>query len=162
MGVCKVIYDGNTLIDLTQDTVTPADLVKGKTTHNANGDLIIGTYEGGGGSSGAVQEKTITPLVTPQIVKPDDDYDYLSQVNVRAISYIEAENEAGGMTATIGNGEGQGVSSQVKDVTPTSTAQVITPDNGYDFLSRVNVSAISYSEIANEAGGMTVIIGGAA
>lgn len=44
MGVSKIIYDGDTLIDLTQDTVTPDTLLSGQTAHNASGDLIVGTY----------------------------------------------------------------------------------------------------------------------
>ena len=43
--VNKVVYAGNTLIDLTADTVTPATLASGVTAHNAAGQLITGTME---------------------------------------------------------------------------------------------------------------------
>lgn len=43
MGVNKVIYSGQTLIDLTEDTVTPEDLAEGITAHNAAGERITGT-----------------------------------------------------------------------------------------------------------------------
>ena len=43
MGVNKITYGNNTLIDLTSDTVTPATLLEGYTAHDANGDLIRGT-----------------------------------------------------------------------------------------------------------------------
>ena len=36
-----------------------------------------------------------------QTVLPDIGYDYLSQVVVNAISYVEATNSAGGTTVTI-------------------------------------------------------------
>lgn len=39
----KVVYDGTTLIDLTGDTVTAADLRYGKTAHDASGAPITGT-----------------------------------------------------------------------------------------------------------------------
>lgn len=39
----KVIYDGNTLIDLTADTVTPESLLSGVTAHDASGATITGT-----------------------------------------------------------------------------------------------------------------------
>ena len=44
MGVSKVVYGSNTLIDLTGDTVTAADLMQGKTAHGADGEAIVGTY----------------------------------------------------------------------------------------------------------------------
>ena len=39
----KVIYGGKVLIDLTGDTVTPADLAKGVTAHDKSGAEITGT-----------------------------------------------------------------------------------------------------------------------
>lgn len=44
----KVIYGGQTLIDLTQDTATESDVVKGKTFHKADGSQAVGTFVGGG------------------------------------------------------------------------------------------------------------------
>ena len=52
-----------------------------------------------------------------------------------------------------------GSSAQAKTVTPYTTSQVVRPDSGYDYLSRVTVEAISYTETENAAGGVTVIIG---
>lgn len=43
MAVNKVIFDGNTLIDLTSDTVTSETLQLGKTAHAADGTVITGT-----------------------------------------------------------------------------------------------------------------------
>lgn len=48
MAVNKVIYDGNTLIDLTSDTVTAESLLSGYTAHDASGASITGTASGGG------------------------------------------------------------------------------------------------------------------
>lgn len=45
MAINKVVYDGETLIDLTGDTVTEGTLVKGATAHNAAGVRITGTAE---------------------------------------------------------------------------------------------------------------------
>lgn len=41
----KVVYAGKTLIDLTEDTVTPATLKSGVTAHNAAGAKITGTLD---------------------------------------------------------------------------------------------------------------------
>ena len=45
MGRSKIVYAGDTLLDLTADTVTPETLLKGMTAHNAAGELITGVYE---------------------------------------------------------------------------------------------------------------------
>ena len=43
MAINKVEYNGNTLIDLTNDTITAADLATGVTAHDAGGNPIVGT-----------------------------------------------------------------------------------------------------------------------
>lgn len=60
---------------------------------------VTGTLEPS--SSVKVHAKTVTPKATSQTVLPDDGYDYLSQVTVNAIPYVETENSAGGTTVTI-------------------------------------------------------------
>lgn len=60
---------------------------------------VTGTLEPS--SSVKVHAKTVTPSTTSQVVLPDDGYDYLSQVTVNAIPYVETENSAGGTTVTI-------------------------------------------------------------
>ena len=45
MAYNKVIYDGNTLIDLTEDTVTSDNLIEGLTAHNSKGEAIVGTMK---------------------------------------------------------------------------------------------------------------------
>lgn len=49
MAVNKVEYNGNTLIDLTNDTVTPDTLAEGVTAHDKSGALITGIMTSGGG-----------------------------------------------------------------------------------------------------------------
>lgn len=47
MGNSKVIFGNEVLIDLTQDTVTAADILSGKTAHDKSGTIITGscTYD---------------------------------------------------------------------------------------------------------------------
>ena len=47
MAVNKVVYGGNTLIDLTGDTVTANDLAEGITATGANGDKVVGVMTKG-------------------------------------------------------------------------------------------------------------------
>ena len=60
---------------------------------------VTGTLEPS--SSIKVHAKTVTPATTAQTVLPDSGYDYLSQVTVNAIPYVETDNSAGGKTVTI-------------------------------------------------------------
>lgn len=42
MAINKVVYGDETLLDLTNDTVTPETLEEGVTAHAANGEIIVG------------------------------------------------------------------------------------------------------------------------
>lgn len=48
------------------------------------------------------QAPSVTPSVEAQTVTPGTGYNYLSQVTVNAIPYVESDNTAGGVTVTIG------------------------------------------------------------
>ena len=60
---------------------------------------VVGTLEPS--SSVTAQSKTVTPTSEKQTIIPDSNYDYLSQVVVNAIPYVETANAAGGTTVTI-------------------------------------------------------------
>lgn len=60
---------------------------------------VTGTLEPS--SAVKVHAKTVTPSIDAQTILPDAGYDYLSQVTVNAIPYVETENSAGGITVTI-------------------------------------------------------------
>ena len=45
MGISKVNFGGDTLIDLTNDSVDAASLLKGTTAHNAAGEQIVGALD---------------------------------------------------------------------------------------------------------------------
>ena len=62
MGVNKVaLSTGETLIDISKDTVTPQTLAKGCTAHNSNGEQIVGTMTSEGGSGGGIIDVTELP-----------------------------------------------------------------------------------------------------
>ena len=75
------------------------NITAGNIKHGVSILGVTGTYTGEGVTA---QSKTVTPYTTQQVVIPDSGYDYLSQVTVEAISFVETDNAAGGKTVTIG------------------------------------------------------------
>ena len=60
MAYNKVIYDGNTLIDLTEDTITASDLLNGVTAHDKSGASITGNIASKTSSNLTVSGATVT------------------------------------------------------------------------------------------------------
>ena len=58
MAISKVIYGGNVLIDLTQDTVEASKLLSGYKAHGADGEAVTGTCDYDVNSSGATAKAT--------------------------------------------------------------------------------------------------------
>jgi hypothetical protein len=192
MAINKVIYGGNTLIDLTGDNITPADLLSGKTAHDKSGASITGTctfdsdtsedtavvaeilagktahargteLEGTMPNNGAVTG-TITTKAQ-QYTIPQGYHDGSGKVSISSTEQgkIIASNIKSGISilGVTGSYSGEAVTAQAKTVSPLTTQQVITPDAQYDYLSQVTVNAISYVETDNSAGGKTATIAGA-
>lgn len=87
---------GTVSIDATEQAkIVPNNIREGVT--------ILGVAGAMSGTEGAnPQAKEVTSSNVDQTVLPDDGYNYLSQVVVKAMPYVEAPNSAGGTTVTIG------------------------------------------------------------
>lgn len=91
-------HDGSGKVSI--DSTEQAKLIA---TNIRDGVTILGVTGTMSGTEGAVpQAKTVIPATTQQTILPDEGYNYLSQVTVEAIPYVESENSAGGTTVTIG------------------------------------------------------------
>lgn len=191
MAVSKVIYGGQTLIDLTGDTVTPEKLLKGAKAHGANGEPITGTCEydantqdatatdaeilsgktaynkgskvtGTMKNNGAVSGKINTKTGKYTVPQGYHDGSGTVQIDANEQSKIIPANIRDGVTILGVTGEmsgTEGANPQAKTVTPTTEEQTVLPDEGYNYLSQVTVGAIPYVESDNSAGGKTVTIG---
>lgn len=191
MGTSKVIYGGETILDLTADTVTPETLAHGVTAHGKNGEQIIGTstkdvdstdanvsaaeilegktaYARGAKITGTMvnNEPTNGTIATKegQYTIPIGYHDGSEKVGIATSEQekiVPTNIRSGisilGVTGTMTGAES--VTSQAKTVTPSSTDQVVNPDENIDYLSSVTVKAIPYTEAENSAGGITVTIG---
>lgn len=191
--VNKVIYGGQTLIDLTADTVTEDKILSGYTAHVASGETVTGTctYDADTSDANALASEILNTKtayvngskvtgempnrggVTGSISSKDQEYtiqsgyhDGSGKVGIDSSekSKIIAGNIKSGVQilGVTGTYEGEGGTGQTKTVTPLTTAQTVLPDAGYDYLTQVNVNAITYVETPNPQGGLTVQIGAVA
>ena len=190
MAINKVIYGGNTLIDLTDTTAAAANVLdgfyfygrdgvrtEGICTYNAdtsdatalaadiltgssayvNGSKVNGMMVNNGAVSGTISTKA------QQYTVPVGYHDGSGKVQIAAAEQLKIieSNIKSGITilGVEGTYSGEAVSVEAnKNVTPATTSQVITPSQGYDYLAQVTVAAIPYVESPN-AYGVTVTIG---
>ena len=143
--------------DTSDDTATAAEILATKTAH-ARGTALTGTMPNNGAVNG-----TISTLDGDYTV-PQGYHDGSGKVSISTTekSKIVAGNIRQGVTILGVEGTMSGsedVNAQTKTVTPTASAQTVTPDTGYNYLTQVTVNAIPYSESDNSAGGVTVTIG---
>lgn len=146
-------YDSNT----SNDTATASEILATKTAH-ARGTALTGTMPNNGAVSGTIS------TVSGEYTVPQGYHDGSGKVSISSTEQakIIATNIRQGVTILGVEGTMSGqedVNAQSKTVTPSASAQTVTPDTGYNYLTQVTVNAIPYSESDNSAGGVTVTIG---
>lgn len=190
----KVIYGGDTLIDLTADDVTRSDVLSGMKFHLPSGEPTTGTctYDADTQDANAVATEILATKTAyvkgskitgsmpnngavsgtistkaGQYTVPQGYHDGSGKVGIDSTEQakiIEGNIKAGieilGVTGTY---SGEAVTAGAVDVTPYTTSQTILPSSiSKDYISQVNVSAIAKTETDNDAGGVTVTIGSVA
>lgn len=186
-----VLSTGEVLLDLTNDTVAPGNLLKGFTAHGPDGEPVTGTCEFDADTSDATAtaaeilkgktaykngQKVIGSMPNNAAVNgtistkdgtytvPQGFHDGSGKVGLDATekSKLIPENIREGITLLGVVGEMSGTEDakpQAKTVQPTFEEQEILPDTGYNYLSSVKVGAIKVTRAENNAGGITVTIG---
>lgn len=143
--------------DTSDDTATAAEILATKTAH-ARGTALTGTMPNNGAVTGTIS------TVSGEYTVPIGYHDGSGKVSISSTEQAKliATNIRQGVTILGVEGTMSGqedVNAQSKTVTPSATAQTVTPDTGYNYLTQVTVNAIPYSESDNSAGGVTVTIG---
>lgn len=157
-NVNQVIVNGETILDLTNDTVTANDLAEGVTAHDSSGALVNGNLS-------EIEVFQNSPTITFKSQPPFTFFRCYPTVNkdciIRKTSKPNVLLDGGafgnataadvikGKTFTSENGlKVSGTyeplstepTLQAKSVTPTATQQAVTPDSGYDGLSQVTIA----------------------
>lgn len=188
--VNKVIYGGTTLIDISDTTATAAKVLAsekfylksgaaatGECTYDAdtsdatadaseilygetayvNGNKITGQMPNNGGANVVVSSTSGTTIPLGY-----SDGSAKAVIDSTSLAALVDTNIKNGVTilGVTGVYSGQSVTATSVNITPSTSAQTIMPPTGYDYISQANVSAISYVETDNAAGGKTVTIAG--
>lgn len=167
-GYSSVTVDA---VDATIDSnIVPANIIAGTTILGVTGTAIEsntqtkkitanGTYTPDEGYTGfssvevdinTVNNTTLTatPTTAKQTFTPESPYTGYSTVEIAAVtSDIDANivpaNILEGVTILGVTGTAAEITGQEKTVTPSGSTQIITPDEGYNALTKVTVDAIS-------------------
>lgn len=185
----KIVFYGETLMDLTEDTIDAASLLKGKTAHDKSGAPITGTceydsnttdatataaeilsgktaYGGKQKITGTMPNKGKVDLKIVDKNKVSIPAGYHDGSGSAAIDETEAAKLIAGniksgveILGVTGDYAGELVNGQKKTVTPAKTQFSVLPDEGYDHLTEVVVAAVPIAYADNPTGGQTVTIG---
>lgn len=142
--------------DTSDATAAVAEILTGKTAY-ARGVKITGTMVNNGAVSGQLAAKDDVYKV------PVGFHDGSGSVTISSTekAKLVAANIRKGITLLGVQGSMSGsedMKPQTKVVTPSTAAQQVLPDTGYNCMSQVTVKAIPYVESENAAGGKTVTI----
>lgn len=147
-------------VDSTDATATVSEILAGSTAY-ARGEMLTGTMPNNGGITQTID------TVDQEVTIPQGYHDGSGKVSINATEQakliagnIKQGVEILGVTGTLE--PSSDVTAQAKTVTPSTSQQVVLPDEGTDYLSQVTVNAIPYVEADNSAGGKTVTIAGGA
>lgn len=138
-------------------TVTSDEILAGQTAY-ARGSQLIGSMPNNGGInydiSTAEEEYTIPTGFhdgSGKVGISQTERDKLLPSNIRqGVNILGVEGTMSGV---------EDVTAEALTVTPSTSTQVVTPSEGYNYISQITVNAIPYSTSANSAGGITVTIG---
>lgn len=145
-GLSKVTVQGVTS-DIDSD-IKSSNILDGVTILGVTGNVIPLTPD-------MLEEKTVTPSTSSQILTPSAEKEGFSKVTVYPVTSaidtnitpenIKVNKTILGVTGTYG---GEDINLQEKTVNPTPSQQEIIPDAEYDGLSKVTVNAIATEELS--------------
>lgn len=166
--------NGETIIDLTKDSIIPSHATSQVTFHDKSGELQLGTLQ--------IQQQLTSPTVEEStdsygrkyvsykfgvskdcVLWASDEYEMSKRCSefgdATAADVVKGKtftSSAGFMTAGTYEPTSTEPTLQAKTVTPTASEQTVTPDSGYDGLSQVTVSGDSNLTPENIKSGVSI------
>lgn len=141
MAVQKVTYGGTTLIDLTADTATAADVLQSKTFHKADGTIATG-------SIAKLAAQTFTPTTADQTIAAGKYLD--GAQTIKGDANLVASNIASGVSifGVVGTFAGGGGGSEfanlvMRTITSATLPSDVTIVEKYAFYSCASLSKIA-------------------
>ncbi len=137
MAVNKVIYGGNTLVDLTGDTVTAADLADGVKATGADGNPVIGL----------MQKVTIDAELSNTSTNPVQNKVIYNALLNKVGTDIFSGFALMGATSTISWGQGSQPIGSINAINYTGTAAMATRDAAGNTISTTYASKTDVSAL---------------
>lgn len=120
----QVIVNGETILDLTADTITPDKLVSGITAHDKSGAQIIGTLVVSAASDNNVEAYAIDPT------NPVVSFKTTGTIKVYGYGYSTSSSGWGGSSTTVHAFCGDGYYKSAIYGSPSKTSCTFAVSNG--------------------------------
>ena len=131
--------DGTTIIDITPTTAVASDVSQGKYFFTASGELTLGTLSGGGGTA-IIRDTTDSAGGTIREITTDEEL-YLTSLSATQNQTYTAPSGTAYDEVVVNVSASPNLQAKT-NISPTTSSQTVTADNGYDGLSSVQINAM--------------------
>ncbi|MCD8211934.1 MAG: hypothetical protein LUC17_02785 [Oscillospiraceae bacterium] len=162
MAVSKVVYGDETLIDLTEDTVTEDTLAKGVTAHNAAGVAVTGTYEDTiqhvkvNGAEQEIVDNTVDISVPTKVSELDNDVPYATQADLTEVNAAAEQAQSTADSAVSAAANAQSTARAAADAAEAALAEAADLRKLVEDLEK-RVAALEGRSISYDADAETLI-----
>ena len=106
MAVNKVVYGGNTIVDISDSTVSASDMAEGVIAYEANGEKVTGNVHVESANNTFKDGEAVYSSITSQIgVKRTYSEDTLIRSGVTIFHHIDASNFGDALASDVAKGK---------------------------------------------------------